>query len=125
MDHRDPERTTIGVYEVESGRKLLTIPGTNSTFARDGRSLVTWNGYGGRRTARRVDLVSGMVTSEFTCSDQFPDAAGRSDGRWFFEITDDNGVRVRDAVTGKPIHTFTGPGGGAGPTSGTPAAAGT
>jgi WD40 repeat protein len=104
----------VGVYEVESGRRLFGVLGTNSAFAPDGRSLVTWNGYGhgAVKTARRVAVPSGEELSTFSYEERFPDFAPRSDGVWFFEITADNSVVVREAASGRVKHTFRGPEGG-------------
>lgn len=104
--------STVGVYEVESGRQLFSTPGTNSVFAPEGQSMVTWNGYGGEQTARQVAVPTGKVLATFRYSERFPDSAPRSDGLWFFEVTGNGAVRVLDAATGAVKHTFRGPEGG-------------
>jgi WD40 repeat protein len=106
---------SVGVYEVESGRRLLTVPGTNSAFAADGRSLVVWPGYGAGpapRTARRVSVPGGEVLASFSHVGNFPDFTPRSDGTWVFDVLADNAVEVRDAAGGELKHTFRGPEGG-------------
>jgi RNA polymerase sigma factor (sigma-70 family) len=108
------EGITVGVYEVASGKQLFTTPGTNSVFAPDGRSLVTWDGYGhgALKTARRVEVPSGKELTSFAYREHFPDFAPRSDGVWFFEIQDNNSIRVWDVASAKLKHTFPGQGGG-------------
>ncbi|HZV03933.1 MAG TPA: sigma-70 family RNA polymerase sigma factor [Gemmataceae bacterium] len=108
------EGITVGVYEVVSGKRLFSTPGTNSVFAPDGRSLVTWDGYGSgaMKTARRVDVPSGKELTSFAYQEHFPDSAPRSDGVWFFEVLADNSIRVWDVASAKVKHTFPGPGGG-------------
>jgi RNA polymerase sigma factor (sigma-70 family) len=103
---------TVGVYEVESGRQLFTTPGTNSMFAPDGKSVVTWNGYSGgaKQTSRSVAVPSGKVLSEFTHYWQLFDFYPPSDGVWFY--TGRSGVQVWDVATGKPKYTLRGPEGG-------------
>jgi RNA polymerase sigma factor (sigma-70 family) len=107
---------TVGVYEVATGRQLFTTPGTNSVFAPDGRSLVTWNGYlhGATQMARRVAVPSGEELSTFSYGERFSDFAPRSDGLLFFEVLADNRVRVLDVASGDVQHTFDGPEGGGG-----------
>jgi WD40 repeat protein len=109
---RDSNKISIGVYEVASGRQLLTAGGSNCAFAPDGRSLITWNGYGygSTQTARRVAVPGGEELATFSYKERFPDGAPRSDGVWFFEVLDDRSVQVREASTGKVKHTFPGPG---------------
>jgi WD40 repeat protein len=110
------EGITVGVYEVASGKQLFTTPGTNSVFAPDGRSLVTWDGYGhgAVNPARRVEVPSGKELNSFAYREHFPDFAPRSDGVWFFEVRADNTIRVWDVSSAKPKHTFPGQGGGDG-----------
>jgi RNA polymerase sigma factor (sigma-70 family) len=109
--NRGIDGITVGVYDVESGRQLFTTPGTNSVFAPGGQSLVTWQGYGHdtEQTARRVAIPTGKALTTFQYGERFPDFAPRSDGVWFFEVTADRAVRVRDVATGKVKYTFRGP----------------
>ncbi len=103
---------TVGVYEVESGRRLFRTAGTNSVFASDGQSLVTWEGYhNALSTARRVAVPTGRELAKFSYSERFPDFTPRSDGTWFFEVLPDGTVRAWDVAAGKVKHTFRGPGG--------------
>lgn len=99
---------TVGVYEVESGRKLFAAVGTNSVFAQDGKSLVTWQGYREQANsqARRVAIPSGQELAKFSYKQHHSDQAPQSDGRWFFEVGDDRAVRVRDVATGEVKHTL-------------------
>jgi RNA polymerase sigma factor (sigma-70 family) len=110
------EGITVGVYEVATGKQLFTTPGTNSVFAPDGRSLVTWDGYGhgAGKTARRVHVPSGKELSSFAYNENFSDSAPRSDGVWFFEIQANKTIRVWDVSSAKLKHTFPGQGGGNG-----------
>jgi WD40 repeat protein len=102
---------TVGVYEVESGRQLFTTPGTNSVFAPDGKSLITWNGYsgGGRQTSRLLEVPSGKVLSEFTHNWQLHDFFAPTDGVRFFEVTSYRAIKIWDAAAGKVQHTLRGP----------------
>ncbi|MDB5307659.1 MAG: hypothetical protein JWO38_1861 [Gemmataceae bacterium] len=109
LDNRGVGETALGVYEVGSGRRLFTTPGSNGAFATDGKSLVAWNGYGSdRNTARRLSVPEGRVLTEFTYGDKpgdFGPLTEPSDGRWFFEVTAprpgaDRQVRVWDVVSG-------------------------
>jgi RNA polymerase sigma factor (sigma-70 family) len=104
---------TIGVYEVKSGRQLFTTSGTNSVFAPDGRSLVTWDGYryNSTSTARRVAVPTGKTLATFSYSERFPDFAPRSDGVWFFEVTAEHTIQAWDVAAEKVKHTFRGLGG--------------
>jgi RNA polymerase sigma factor (sigma-70 family) len=102
----------VGVYEVASGKRLFTTPGTNCAFAPDGRSLVAWNGYGGDGTARRVAVPGGEVLTTFSYMPNFFDLGGRSDGVWFFDIPPSHAVRAINVASGEVRHTFDGPGGG-------------
>lgn len=110
------EGITVGVYEVASGKRLFTTPGTNSVFAPDGRSLVTWNGYGhgAVNTARRVEVPSGKELTSFSYREHFPDSAPRSDGVWYFEVQANNTIQVWDVSSAKLKHAFPGQGGGDG-----------
>jgi RNA polymerase sigma factor (sigma-70 family) len=104
---------TVGVYEIATGRQLFATPGTNGSFAPDGGSLVTWNGYGSgtTQTARRVAVPSGEEIVTFTYHEQYPDFTPRSDGSWFFEVAADHSLRVWDAA-GDVKHVFGGPASG-------------
>jgi RNA polymerase sigma factor (sigma-70 family) len=109
----------VGVYEVESGKQLFTTPGTNSVFAPDGKSLVTWQGYAlsaGRKeqTTRLVAVPTGKVLSELTNTWQLVDFFPPSDGTRFFEVTPGPGwaIRMWDVATGTVQRTFRGPVGG-------------
>ncbi len=108
----DVQRVTIGVYEVESGRQLFTTHGTNSVFAPDGKALVVFDVFrypGGH--ASRVDVPTGNVTKALGATWATRDIPVLTDGTWFFEITADYDIRVRDAATGETRHTFRGPDG--------------
>jgi RNA polymerase sigma factor (sigma-70 family) len=101
----------VGVYEVQSGRRLFAVLGANSVFAPNGRALITWNGYvhGSQQTARRVEVPTGKILNTFSYGERFNDFSPRSDGVWFFEIMGDNAVRAWDVAAGEVKHTFRGP----------------
>jgi RNA polymerase sigma factor (sigma-70 family) len=104
---------TVGVYEIRSGRQLFTVPGTNSQFAPDSRSLLAWQGYGHTRvTVRRVAVPGGKELSSFVCNGRFLSFARPFDGTLYFETLPSFSIRVWDVVEGKVKHTLRGPGGG-------------
>ncbi|HMC66222.1 MAG TPA: WD40 repeat domain-containing protein, partial [Gemmataceae bacterium] len=107
------EGIKVGVYEVESGRQLFTVLGTNSAFARDNRSLLTWDPYphNSQQTARRVAIPTGKELATFSYHEKYYDFAPHSDGIWFFEIAADRSIRARDAATGEVKQSFFGVGG--------------
>jgi WD40 repeat protein len=98
---------TVGVYEVESGRQLFATPGSNSVFAPDGKSLVTWNGYSGGapQKSRSLAVPSGKVLSEFTHAWRLFDFCPPSDGAWFYAGRGDS-VQVWDVAAGEPKYTL-------------------
>jgi RNA polymerase sigma factor (sigma-70 family) len=104
----------VGVYDVESGRQLFKAPGTNSVFAPDGRSLVTWDGYrgGGNQIVRCFAVSSGKPLSELTCFLRLPDFSPPTDGTSVFEVTKNNAIQLRTVATGEVKHAFRGPAGG-------------
>ncbi len=104
---------TVGVYEVRSGRQLFTVPGTNSTFAPDSGSLLTWQGYGLMRSpVRRVAVPGGKELSSFVVNGRYLSFARPSDSTLYFEALPSLSIRVWDVAEGKVKHTLRGPGGG-------------
>jgi RNA polymerase sigma factor (sigma-70 family) len=105
--HTKFDDITVGVYEVQSGRRLFAVPGTNSFFAPDGESLVAWQGYGGdgmaRRSLRRVAVPTGAAL-DLGESPKLPDSLGYWTGQRTMKATilrDGNTLRVKNAATGK------------------------
>src|SRR5262249_40324400 len=102
----------VGVHEVETGRQLFAVSGTNSAFAPDGRSIVAWQGYDSRKSVqdvRRVAVPNGEELSKFACRQLAATIYPWSDGRWFFEVTPERTVQVRDVATGQVQHTVHSP----------------
>jgi RNA polymerase sigma factor (sigma-70 family) len=108
QDTRRLDDMTVGVYEAATGNRLFTVAGSNSVFAPDGKSLVTWNGYMGFQQARRVEVPSGKELSTFPTGRQSIDFAIWFDGVWFFDAGP-NGIAVREVATGEVKHTLRGP----------------
>jgi WD40 repeat protein len=109
--HRTLDDMTIGVFEVQSGRKLFSVVGTKGRFAADGRSLVTWEAYSIRPTltARRVAVPSGKELGTLQYQGRWINHTPATDGTLFFEILGSGSVRVHDLATGKVKHTLRGP----------------
>jgi RNA polymerase sigma factor (sigma-70 family) len=99
---------TLGVYDVGSGRKLFSVPGTNSKFAPDGRSMVVWDGYSALKTITRVAVPSGEKLGSLPCPDANPYSYPRTDGVWHFQLVATNEVHARDVATGETKHVFHG-----------------
>jgi RNA polymerase sigma factor (sigma-70 family) len=116
VSHTTTDDTTVGVFEVQTGRKLFSVLGTNSTFAADGRSLVAWNAYGERPTlkARRVAVPTGKELATRDYHGRWINFTPASDGTLFLEILASGSVRVHDLAAGKVKHTLRGPSTGRG-----------
>lgn len=111
-DNSDDEKITLGVYEVTTGKKLLSAKGTNSTFGDDGKHVFVWNGYsGGRNKELRVVPVGNPdETVVYKLGTHVPNAEDpRTDGKnLLFELTETGTVLLIDWKTGETKHTLTG-----------------
>ena len=99
----------VSVFEIESGRRLFSVLGTNSTFAVDGRSLVAWNAYAMPPKARRVAVPTGKELATLDYHGYWTSFTTATDGTLFFDILTDGDVRVHDMAAGKMKHTLRGP----------------
>ncbi len=101
--------TSVGVYEVETGRTLFTTPGSNGVFAPDGRSLVTWNGYA-YEPAHRIAVPGGETLTNLPVPGRPADFLAPTDGVWLITYSAEShaigATSVSDATLG---HSFQGP----------------
>lgn len=111
-DRINDDHFSVGVYEVATGKKVLTAKGANSRFSDDGKRVFVWNGYSGGRAKelRVVPVANPDDTVVCNLDTQVPNSEDpRTDGKdLLFELTRSGDVLVRDWKTGETKHTLAG-----------------
>ena len=114
VNESDTDNISTCVYDVESGKSILRVMGTNSLFGDDGKSLFVWNCYTDQMNKigkiRRVSISDPEDWTEFGLTTQVSSYAGlRTDfARVLFELRGNGDVCILDLKDGLPNHTLKG-----------------